>query len=179
MKMSREGLAELAGHEGIALTKYKDSVGVWTIGLGATRTEFPDIASWPMDKSITIEEAFQLLKQHVVRYENAINKALIREIKQHQFDALVSWCYNVGTGWANKASVIKGLNRGADNSYLSATLLMFSKPIEIIGRRKKEAKLLTTGIYQNKGLVTIFPVSPKGRPQYEHGRVINALEYIS
>lgn len=180
MHVSREGLIEIASHEGICLSKYKDSVGVWTIGIGATRTEIPDIAKWPMDKTITVQEAFDLMARGMYKYENAIRKALKRDIPQYAFDALVSWAYNVGGGWAKRATVIKLINKGvplSDRRIYNA-LMMYKKPPEIVGRRRKEAKLLTTGKYSNKGKVLLFPVSRSGRPIYRKGKQIDVTKYI-
>jgi lysozyme len=178
--MSKEGMIELAGHEGICLNKYKDSVGVWTIGVGATRTEIPDIGTWPQSKSITVEEAFDLMKKSIVKYEKGVRRGLKVDVPQHVFDALVSWCYNVGTGWVKKASVIKLLNKGvhySDRRVYNA-LMMYKKPKEIIPRRKKEAILLTTGIYSNKGKALLFPVNSRGRPVYGQGKTIVVSQYL-
>ena len=178
MKISNKGLVELVGHEGVCLSKYKDSVGVWTIGIGATKSEISDLASWPLSKTITMQEAFELLKKGVGKYEEAINKSLTKTIRQPQFDALVSWCYNVGTGWAKKASIIKYLNQGIEGGMLFDALMMYNKPKEIIGRRTKEAKLITYGEYSNGGKALLFPVSASGHPVYKKGTSINVWEYI-
>lgn len=178
MRTSNKGLVELAGHEGICLSKYKDSVGVWTIGIGATRTEIPDIAAWPLSKTITMQEAFDLFKRSIVKYENAVNKALTRDIPQYQFDALVSWCYNVGVGYTKTATVIKLVNQGAPGVKLYNALMMFRKPSEIIGRRTKEANLLAYGKYSNDGRALLFPVSKSGYPIYGRGTSINVWEYL-
>ena len=179
MKTSNKGLVELCGHEGVCLSKYKDSVGVWTIGIGATKTEIPDIALWPLSKKVTMTEAFELLSKSVVKYENAVNKALTRNIPQYQFDALVSWCYNVGVGWVSKATVVKLVNQGASPLRLREALLMYIKPPEIVGRRTKEANLLAYGTYSNDGKALLFPVSSKGYPIYGKGTSINVWEYIA
>jgi lysozyme len=178
MKTSNEGKVEIIGHEGICLSKYKDSVGVWTIGIGATRTEISDIAQWPLDRNITIQEAFDLFGRSIVKYETAINKALKVSVPQHMFDALVSWCYNVGVGWAPKSTVIKLINQGVAGQVLYTALMAYNKPREIIGRRTKEATLLAFGTYCNKGKALLFPVNSKGTPVYAKGKQINVWEYI-
>lgn len=178
MKTSNAGLVEIAGHEGICLSKYLDSVGVWTIGIGATRTEIPDIVSWPLSRTITMQAAFDLFGRSIVKYENAINKNLKKHIPQHQFDALVSWCYNVGTGWVDASTVMKRINAGAPEGELFDALMMYKKPKEIIGRRTKEAKLLAYGKYSNEGKALLFPVNKKGYPVYGKGVTINVWEYI-
>lgn len=180
MKMSLNGKIELIGHEGICFTKYLDSVGVWTIGVGATSTEIPDIASWPLDKKLSMDEVIELFEKSLARYEKAINDCLNVKVTQEQFDALVSWCYNVGVGWPKKSTVIRLLNNGtATNDRLYNALLMFDKPKEIIGRRTKEAKLLTGYGYQNGGKATVFPVSDKGYPMYNKGKTIRVAELLN
>ena len=178
MRTSNEGKVEIVGHEGIALSKYKDSVGVWTIGIGATRSEIADLSAWPLSKTITIQEAFDLFSRSIVKYEDAINKALARPIDQYQFDALVSWCYNVGVGWVPKATIIKLVNQDASPKELYNALLMFRKPPEIIGRRIKEANLLAYGKYGENGRALLFPVSSSGYPMYTKGASINVWQYI-
>lgn len=179
MKTSNEGLVEIIGHEGIGLSKYKDSVGVWTIGAGSTKTEIPDLDSWPLSKTITIQEAFDLFKSSMSKYEDAINAVLTRNILQTQFDALVSWCYNVGVGWARKATVISLINTNASSTQLYSALLQYSKPKEIIGRRTKEAILLAYGRYNEAGKATLFPISVNGYPMYSKGKIINVWQYIN
>lgn len=180
MSTSLEGMIEIASHEGICLTKYKDSVGVWTIAIGATRTEIPDIARWPADKKLSIEECFELFKKSLVKYEKAVRRGLKVDVPQHAFDALVSWCYNVGTGWVKKATVIKLINKGVpvSDKRIYNALMMYKKPPEIIGRRKKEAILLTTGKYSNNGKVLVFPVSRRFSPIYSRGYRVNVREYL-
>lgn len=181
MTTSLEGMIEIASHEGLCLTKYKDSVGVWTIAIGATRTEIPDIAKWPTDKKLSIEECFELFKGSLGKYEKAIRRTLKVDVPQHAFDALVSWAYNVGGGWAKKATVIKLINKGvpvSDRRVYNA-LMMYKKPPEIISRRQKEAILLTTGKYSNTGKVLVFPVSKKSfKPIYGKGYKIDVRKYL-
>lgn len=178
MRMSKKGAQMLTELEGISTTKYKCSAGVWTIGIGATRTEYPDIGRWPMKKSITIQEAFDKLPKSLEKYEKAVRRALKVDVPQHTFDALVSWCYNVGVGWCKKASVIKLLNRGVPHTSKRVynALMMYKKPKEIIGRRKKEAKLLTTGKYTLTGKANLYKVTASGYPRI--AKRIKIEEYL-
>ncbi len=176
--MSDAGLVELVGHEGVCLSKYKDSVGVWTIGIGATRSEIPDLAGWSLNKTITMQDAFDLLRKGIVKYEDALNKNIKKPISQTEFDALCSWCYNVGVGWSSKASVISKINAGIHGQDLYDALMMFQKPKEIIGRRRKEAILLREGKYSNNGKALLFPVSSKGNPIYKAGVEIDVWHYL-
>jgi GH24 family phage-related lysozyme (muramidase) len=112
MKTSLKGKMFLTGLEGICLTKYLDSVNVWTVGVGATKTEIPDLASWPREKSLTIPECFDLLEESLEDYEEAVNRNLKVRVTQEQFDALVSICYNIGTGGLARSTFIKRINAG-------------------------------------------------------------------
>lgn len=174
---SKKGLIFLASLEGVGLSKYLDSVGVWTIALGATRTEIPDLADWPLGKSITLEEAFSLLRRSIVKYEKTINLALTTPVSQEEFDALVSICYNIGQRGAANSTFIKRINAGAKVDKIVEAILMWNKPEEIIGRRRKEAKLFSTGNYGD-GKITVFPVSATGHPIYSKGKVIDGNQYL-
>lgn len=184
MYMSKQGQQMLTELEGVAVTKYKCSAGVWTVGIGATKTEYPDIGRWSMKKSITIQEAFDKLPKSLEKYEKAVRKALKVDVPQHTFDALVSWCYNVGVGYCKKrngkirATVIRLLNAGVSPSdkRVYKAFMQYRKPKEIIGRRKKEAKLLTTGKYTLTGRANLYKVTSKGYPRI--AKRIKIEEYL-
>lgn len=178
MKTSNKGLQFIAYKEGLCQSKYKDSVGVWTIAIGATRSEIPDLASWPKTKKLSIEECIDLFKKSIKKYEKAVNKYLTRKIEQHQFDALVSWCYNVGVGWLKRATVMRRINNGETGERLYSALMMYKKPPEIIGRRKAEATLLSYGKYPSKMPVNVFPVSKNSRPIYSKGTKLDLEPYL-
>lgn len=177
MKTSLEGLIALAALEGVALSRYYDSVGVSTIGIGATKSEIPDLAEWPLSKKITLEEAFDLLDKSIVRYENAINKALKVPVTQFQFDALVSICYNIGTGGASGSTFMRRINAKESTQRIVDAIMMWDKPKEIIGRRRKEANLFAKGDY-GAGKVNVFPVNSKGKPVYSQGKIVDAKKYL-
>lgn len=176
--ISKKGLLELADREGLALTKYLCSAGVQTIGIGITKSDIPDLASWPWDKEITIKEACDMYKKHVQPYANAVTKELKVIIPQHQFDALVSITYNIGIGGMKKSTFMKRLNNRESIQDVVDAIMMWKKPPEIIGRRKKECALFRDGKYTNTdGGVDLIRVNPDThKPQYK-GRV-RILEYL-
>ena len=176
-QVSKQGLIFLASLEGVGLSKYLDSVGVWTIGLGATRSEIPDLASWPLSKMITLEEAFYLLKSSITKYADAINRALKVPVTQQQFDALVSICYNIGTSGAANSTFMRRINAEEKVGTIVDAILMWDKPKEILGRRMKEAKLFSTGQYGDCK-ITVFPISAKGYPIYSKGKIVNGADYL-
>ncbi len=172
MRTSEQGKQAIAAHEGCGLSVYYDSVGVRTIGIGCTVTEIPDIASWSMDKKITIEQAWDMFTKALMHYESPLDKALVRSIEQHQYDALVSLFYNVGVGYAATATAVKLLNQGVtDPDRLYNSIMLYNRPTEILGRRKKEARLFAYGEYPTDK-ITLFPISPTGNPIYNKGVVM-------
>lgn len=105
MKVSDKGLALIKEFEGCKLTAYKDSVGVWTIGYGHTR-------SARQGMTITQEQADELLAQDVARHAIGVYKALQAKLEQHQFDAVVSLAFNVGVSAVRNSTLMKMINRG-------------------------------------------------------------------
>ncbi|HST54738.1 MAG TPA: lysozyme [Solirubrobacteraceae bacterium] len=92
MKVSVAGVVLVKSFEGFVGHPYRDAVGVWTIGYG--HTEGVHQGSQPL----TAAQAARLLQQDLdKRYAPAVN-ALRVSLSQHQFDALVSFVYNVGPG---------------------------------------------------------------------------------
>ena len=156
-------------HEGICLEPYLDSVGVWTIGVGQTKSD--DIDPRTMGK-ITLEQAIDLFKRKIVPYDAAVS-ALRLNLKQHQHDALVSLCYNFGPGNLRK------LCGGRTLAEIGEAIMLYTKPKEITERRRKEQRLFKSGIYSNTdGAVLVFPVE-NHHPRYGNGYRINARPYFS
>jgi lysozyme len=178
MNISKKGITELWGHEGICLRPYLDSVGVWTIGMGATASEGIDIKSMSKTDYISMQYALDLFNKGIVKYENAVNKALKVPISQEQFDALVSICYNIGVGGLTKSTFMKRINAGNSLYSISQAIMMWKIPKEIIARRAKEAKLFTTGQYSNNGMALQFDTNGVGKVQYSKGKMIKVSDYL-
>lgn len=177
--ISLKGLVQLAGLEGISQRKYLDSVGVQTIGIGATVSDIPDIKSWPWNKELSLEEVLDLYRKSLKKYVTAVNNVLHVEIEQHQFDALVSICYNIGTGGLARSTFMKRINSGMSDYSIESAIMLWNKPREIIGRRQKEANLYVSGIYSERGKVNVFPVNTTThKPIYSKGKTIDLLAYL-
>ena len=91
MKISEQGLDLIKHFEGCELEAYKCAAGVWTIGYGHIKTAVEG-------KTITQEEADNLLVEEIIEYEDYVRAAVKVPLQQHQFDALVSWTFNLGNG---------------------------------------------------------------------------------
>lgn len=99
MKISENGLNQIKKHEGLRLQAYKCSAGVWTIGYGHTE----DVSE---GDTCTEEDAEKWLLQDVKFAERAVNRQRLA-INQHQFDALVSFVFNVGEGAFKTSTLLK------------------------------------------------------------------------
>ena len=155
MKTSTRGLLALINHEGVVLSSYRDSVGVWTIGVGHTAgagTPYPLVGM-----TITLEQAVDIFRNDIVKFENGVNRAVKVPLKQHQFDALVSFHFN--TGGIARARLTKSLNAG-DMDSAASQFMGWKKPKSIIGRRKKEQALFATGDYGNIETAQVYDTLP-------------------
>lgn len=173
MKTSLEGLISLVAHEGIVLSRYKDSVGVWTIGVGHTK------AAGGLDPSsfsgaITVADAIDLLRKDIVKYETGVNRAVKVPLAQHEFDALVSFHYN--TGAIGRASFVNRLNAG-DRAGAALGMMDWKKPKEIIPRRTAERDLFLRGKYASP-YATIYPANAAGAVQWAKGKRVNVRDLL-
>jgi lysozyme len=169
MNISTKGLIEIMSHEGVCLQPYLDSVGVWTIGVGITKCDGCDPKTMG---PITIDKAIALFKDRIGAYVAPVQK-LGLQLTQAQFDALVSFCYNVGP--ANLANLCR--NRSIEQ--IGEAFSLYHKPPEITARRDKEQKLFKTGVYSSSGKVLVFPVNDSHKPVYSKGYQLDVSKYFT
>ncbi|MEX4923109.1 lysozyme, partial [Enterobacter cloacae] len=110
MQTSEKGVALIKEFEGCKLTAYQDSVGVWTIGYGWTQP----VDGKPIRAGMTIkqETAERLLKTGLVSYESDVCRLVKVGLTQGQFDALVSFTYNLGARSLSTSTLLRKLNTG-------------------------------------------------------------------
>lgn len=110
MQTSEKGIALIKEFEGCRLTAYQDSVGVWTIGYGWTQP----VDGKPIRAGMTIkqETAERLLKTGLVSYESDVSRLVKVGLNQDQFDALVSFTYNLGARSLSTSTLLRKLNAG-------------------------------------------------------------------
>ena len=110
MQTSDKGIALIKQFEGCKLTAYQDSVGVWTIGYGWTHP----VDGKPIRAGMTIkqETAERLLKTGLVSYESDVSRLVKVGLTQGQFDALVSFTYNLGARSLSTSTLLRKLNAG-------------------------------------------------------------------
>lgn len=105
MEISQTGINLIKKFEGCSLKAYKCPAGAWTIGYGHTNKVFAD-------NIITQDEAETLLKHDLIIHCNNVSKLVKVALTQNQFDALVSFEYNVGYGAFQNSTMLKLLNQG-------------------------------------------------------------------
>jgi lysozyme len=141
LKTSTQGLAAIRQREGCRLSAYKDSVGVWTIGVGHTGRMSPPLVHPGM--TISLITADQYLAADLAPTEAAINSWVKVPLSVNQFDALASITFNIGTTGFRGSSFLKQLNLG-NYTECANDFLMWDIPSVLIGRRRAErAQFLT------------------------------------
>jgi lysozyme len=113
----------------------------------------------PPDLSGAMETALRLFRTDLARYEKQVADAIKVPVAQHEFDAAVSFHFN--TGAIGKASWVKKLNAG-DRKGAASGFMAWSKPPEIIDRRKAEQRLFRDGTYPD-GKIPVWGASTTGR----------------
>lgn len=138
MKTSPKGIALIKEFEGLRLKAYLCPGGVWTIGYGHTAGVKPGMV-------ITEAQAEEYLKADLIAFERYLN-GLGLALNQNQFDALVSFIYNIGIGNFQKSTLLRKARINAnDNSIMDEFLRwVYSKGRVLPGlqrRRLREVKL--------------------------------------
>ena len=140
MDLSLEGLKLIKEFEGLRLHAYRCSANVLTIGYGHT-------GSWIQeDSEITEIEAEELLKKDCQVFVDGVNRLVKVQINQNQFDALVSFAFNLGLGALSGSTLLKLLNDRCDRTIVAAEFQKWCKAdgkvLEgLLRRRKAEAAL--------------------------------------
>jgi lysozyme len=109
MTTSPSGIAFIKEFEGLYLRAYQCSANVWTIGYGHTGLQHEDGTVYP-GRKITKAQADQLLAYDLHQYEARVNTFVKVPLKQHEFDALVSFDFN--TNGLKTSTLLRKLNAG-------------------------------------------------------------------
>ena len=109
MRISEQGLDFIKSFEGLRLKSYQDSIGVWTIGWGHTR-------GVRKGQVITEAQAERFLRDDLEPIERQLTADLGEDgVLQCQFDALCSFCFNLGIGAYMKSTLRKYVKAGRDD----------------------------------------------------------------
>lgn len=141
------GLQLIKTFEGKHNKGYLCPANVWTIGYGHTGPTFGK--QTPQGMTISDFDIDKLLKEDMARFEEAVTKYVTVPLSQNQFDALVSFTFNVGAGALASSTLLKLLNQGKYDE-VPAQFLRWNKGggkvlAGLVRRRQSEAHLFVTG----------------------------------
>ena len=146
MKTSDVGVALIKHYEGFYSKPYRCPAGLWTVGYGHL---IGDGLNRPnhWNRHFSVEEIDALLRQDLARFERGVQRYIIVPLSQPQFDALVSFSFNLGLGTLQRSTVRQKINR-LDFKGAIQSLLRYDKAgsVALKGltlRRRAEAKLMT------------------------------------
>lgn len=143
MKISTNGLKQIKLHEGVRNEAYKDSAGIWTIGVGHTAARGEPIPKKGL--VLTDAEVEATLDRDLDHFEAKVNEVVKVSLTQNQFDALVSLCFNIGEGAFSKSTLVRKLNakdyQGAADQFLVWNKAGDKKVQGLVNRRAKEREL--------------------------------------
>jgi len=121
MKISQAGLDLIKRFEGCELEAYQDAVGIWTIGYGHTGSDVHK------GLKITQAQADAILAKDVERFASGVAANVRVALTQSEFDALVSFAFNVGLTAFRTSTLLKLLNDNSDRSVVATQFLRWNK----------------------------------------------------
>lgn len=145
MRISSSGIDFIIKEEGEVLRVYKDQVGILTAGIGHV------VKGMEFGTPITLAQSREWFDSDLRRFEEGVDMAVKPPLTQGEFDALVSFTFNVGVGAFLSSTMLKLLNQ---KRFLEAAE-QFSRwnkakgqvlPV-LVGRRNRERRLFLEGIY--------------------------------
>lgn len=143
-KTSINGLELIKKFEGLRLNAYKCSGGIWTIGYG--NTFYKDNTRVKEGDIITLDEANELLSVIVSKFEKDVLNVLKTPLNNNQFDALISFTFNLGIGNLSKSSLLKKINTNPNDPSIKEEFHKWNKAggkvlNGLTKRRQEEAEL--------------------------------------
>ena len=144
-KTGAAGIELIKKFEGFMSKPYKCPAGIPTIGYGATF--YPNGTKVTMsDKAITEVEGTALLASMLTKFEQYVDSYCIDTITQNQFDALVSFCYNLGPNNLKSSTLLKKVNLNPNDETIRAEFMKWTKAggktlKGLVTRRTAEADL--------------------------------------
>jgi lysozyme len=112
VKVSERAIKLIKHHEGVRSRPYRCPANLWTVGVGhliGDGKSLPD--SW--NRTFTEAEIDGILKSDLRRFELGVHKMLPNvPLRQHEFDAIISFCFNLGLGCFQRSTLRQALLRG-------------------------------------------------------------------
>jgi lysozyme len=112
VNVSKAAIALIKHHEGVRSRPYRCPANLWTVGVGhliGDGKSLPD--SW--NRTFSQEEIDGILKSDLRRFELGVHKMLPNvPLRQHEYDAIISFCFNLGLGCFQRSTLRQALLRG-------------------------------------------------------------------
>lgn len=137
MAIAKSTIDYITEEEGYRNKAYKDSKGLWTIGVGHL---IKPNEQHLITATLTDQEVKDLLKSDLKWCSDAVESSVKVPLQQHQFDALYSLCFNIGETNFKKSTVVRRLNQN-DIRGAADAILMWNKPAVLEKRRRREREL--------------------------------------
>jgi len=145
MKLNNDGYKLICEFEGLRLKPYLCSARIPTIGYG--NTYYPNgVRVTLLDKPITKDYAFEIFKVIADKFAKRVDDMVTSKVTQNQFNSLVSFAYNVGTGNFSTSTLLKKVNANPNDLSIRAEFMKWNKANKVVvngltTRRKKESDL--------------------------------------
>lgn len=112
MKVSERAIKLIKHHEGVRNRPYRCPANLYTVGVGHLIGDGKSLPeSW--NRTFSQEEIDGLLKSDLKRFELGVHKMLPNvPLRQHEFDAIISFCFNLGLGCFQRSTLRQALLRG-------------------------------------------------------------------
>jgi lysozyme len=150
MRLTEKGINLIKEFEGLRLTAYRDSVGVWTIGYG--NTFYEDGTTVKQGDKITQERADSLFRSIVDKFADQVRASLINpdRVSDAQFSAMVALAYNIGIGAFRGSTLLRKVNANPCDPTIPDEFPRWNKSggkvlAGLTRRRKAEAELYKNG----------------------------------
>jgi len=144
MRVSDRGRALIKHHEGVRPKPYRCPAGLWTVGVGHLIGDGKTLPpEW--NRTLSPDEVDRLLAADLRRFESGVLRLCPVLLTQGQFDALVSFAFNLGLGGLQRSSVRMCTNRGDEKGAMRG-LMKYTKAggkilPGLVKRRKDESAL--------------------------------------
>jgi lysozyme len=144
MKTGDNGIKLIKKYEGFRAKAYLCPAKVWTIGYGTTK--YPNGKPVMMGDVCTEKQAEEYLRNYLSYAENSVGSVIRVSLSQNQFDAIISFVYNLGIGSFSKSTLLKKINDSPYDPSIHAEFLKWNKAGGVVlngltKRREEETQL--------------------------------------
>ena len=149
MKVSEHAIKLIKHHEGVLNRPYRCPANLYTVGVGHLIGDGKSLPeSW--NRTFSQEEIDGLLKSDLRRFELGVRKMLPNvPLRQHEFDSIVSFCFNLGLGCFQRSTIRQALLRG-DKEAAMESLVKYcragGKVLKGLQNRRLDERRLFLGI---------------------------------